>query len=161
VDVNEIMRRVDEDLAAAEAQLRAAQGRVDELATVRDGLRLAVQRYGSVESNGPWQRLTESVERGTTRPFSEITQMEACLRILTELGRPATTQEVLDKLRSHGRPENYEQVRGALAYLLRKKRIKRVGPGLWESPTTTDATNDFAPAVAPARARDTGGDGTG
>jgi hypothetical protein len=45
VDIEALIKRVEMDLETAQAGLRAAQGRVDELLTVREGLRLAAERY--------------------------------------------------------------------------------------------------------------------
>src|ERR1700746_3509514 len=50
VDVEEVIRRVSADLEVAEAQLRAAEGRVNELRAIRDGLQYALQRYGRQEA---------------------------------------------------------------------------------------------------------------
>jgi len=159
VDIEAIMRRVEADLETAQASLRAAQGRVNELLTVREGLRLAVERYSDeLTASGPTS-LTESPaseeqERtetltlvpavtgvgtpgaapsinpstsngaGSALPFR---QADACMILLEQAGRPLTTREVFERMQKAGRPENHEQVRSALTYLKRVRRIRRVG----------------------------------
>jgi hypothetical protein len=130
VDVESILKKVEEDLQAAEAQLRAAQGRVDELRNVRDGLRLAVERYGQ-PALFPGDHGRDAV-RTIIDEWVAMSQSEATLAALRDIGRPATTREVYERMAGAGRPENHEQVRSALNYLKRREVARRIDRGLWE-----------------------------
>jgi hypothetical protein len=145
-----IIKRVDADLASAEAVLRAAQGRVveaqsrvDQLLRVREGLSFAVEHYGAPPSTvDASPSVPVGKDAGTdTHPWLRLSQMDACLAALADFGRPASTSEIHKKLVQAGRPEKPEQVRNAVGYLFRRaKRINRVGRGLWELPPGADIT---------------------
>jgi multidrug resistance efflux pump len=145
VDVESIVSRLDEDLATAEAQLRAALGRVEEaqarvreLQQLRDGFVGTVERYGKaiVAGEAPPSSETEVAEDATgPHPWSALSQADAVLAALAEIGRPAATAEVYEKLAKAGRSEDTEKVRGTLGYLYRRaKKVDRMGRGLWELP---------------------------
>jgi hypothetical protein len=156
VDVEAIMRRVDEDLAEAQAHLRAAQGRVDELTTLRDGFRMAVQRYAPAAAKavsisdvaGP---VTDSV-RVEVRPRVNLGQ--AVEKTLEEFGRPASTREVYEQVGRMGRAETYEQVRSSLHYLeSRQHRVAKAGRGLWELPVPVGVSQNGLTYVGDGRAK--------
>jgi hypothetical protein len=46
MDLEEMLARATAELEAAEAEYRAAQQRLDDLRTMREGMRLAMERYG-------------------------------------------------------------------------------------------------------------------
>jgi hypothetical protein len=73
-------------------------------------------------------------------PWIAISRVNAVLATMAEIGRPASTSEIHDKLKKAGRPENAEQIRNTLGYLYRRtKRIIRVDQGLWELPASAEA----------------------
>lgn len=158
VEVEEIIRRADADLEEAEAQLRAAMGRVNELRTIRDGLRYALQRYGTLRGTAVSESVAEAQAIGPGDQaigHLEGSQTDQVFETLAAFGRPAKTQEVFEKLQAAGAGYTFEQVRNALGYLVRKKKIKRVGRALWEPSESTPPT-DFAPATEAAGASQTG-----
>ena len=150
VDVKAITRRFDEDLADAEAEVRAAQDRVaqaqqrvDELQELRRGFTLAIERYGeaaipageevTAPAEAPKRRSRRSRSKAAPQTSAEPSLADAGLAVLAEFGRPATTDEVYRALVESGRQVKVEQVRSSLGYLEQSaKRIKRVGRALWE-----------------------------
>ena len=149
VDVEAITRRFDEDLADAEAELRAAQDcvaqaqqRVEELQDLRRGFTRAIERYGeaavaageevTAPAEAPKRRSRRSRTKAAPQPSAEPSLADACLAVLAEVGRPATTDEIYRALVESGRQVKVDQVRSSLGYLGRAKRIKRVGRALWE-----------------------------
>ena len=72
MDVNwdEMIHRSTADLTEAEAQLRALQGRVEELRTIREGLMLARQRYGRARTVNVRARQ----ETATLRPRAPLSR---------------------------------------------------------------------------------------
>jgi len=158
VDTETIIGQVDIDLEAAEAQLRAAQDRVQELRTIREGLRLAAQRYGQVQI--PAQPV-DSGAPDADGALTSISQTDRCYNVLAKIGRRATTQEIREKANeTPGHDLGHEQVRNALGYLLRKKRIKRIAPGLWEPLPQIVSVTDFGPADRTAGPTQAGENGT-
>lgn len=145
MDVDELIKRASADLEEAEAQLRAAEGRVAELRTIRDGLRFAVQRYGDTKAAPV--AAPEPAAAVRSAATDEVSQTGLVFNALASIGRPAKTKEVHTKVLTAGRDYTFEQVRGALGYLLRKKRIKRVGTALWEIPAAPPPPQSFTPAV--------------
>jgi hypothetical protein len=148
VDVESIVHHLDEDLAAAEAQLRAllgrveeAQARVSELTQLRDGFVRTIERYGDVaparepDAAEPAE-LPETVSaQAEPHPWLAMSLSDAVEAALREIGRPAARGEVHTRLTKVGRTENAEQVRNTLGYLHRRAhRIDRVARGLWEVP---------------------------
>jgi hypothetical protein len=158
MEVDELIRRATADLEEAEAQLRAAEGRVMELRTIRDGLRFAVQRYGNMPVLGTAPTTSESsADSARLRDGeTEISQTDRVFNTLEGIGRPAKSHEVHAKVQAAGYDYSFEQVRSALGYLLRKKRIKRVGKALWEVPAAWPSPPSFAPAVETAGAGQAG-----
>ena len=157
VDVEAITRRFDEDLADAEAELRAAQDRVaqaqqrvDELQELRSGFTRAIERYGeaaisageevtapgeevTAPADAPKRRSRRSRSKAAPRPSAELSLADAGLAALAEFGRPATTDEIYRAMVESGRQVRVGQVRSSLGYLERRaKRVKRVGRALWE-----------------------------
>ncbi len=150
MDVEAIVRRVDEDLATAEAQLRAALGRVEEaqkrvseLTQLRDGFVRTIERYGEVTPTGEAEASAPAESPGgepVPHPWLALGQTDAVLAALAEIGRPATTTEIYDRLVKAGRTEGPEQVRSAVGYLHRRaKKVDRMARGLWELPGGSDS----------------------
>jgi Ribonuclease R winged-helix domain len=80
---------------------------------------------------------------------------EMVLMVLREADRPLSTAEVREAINASGQQMNREQARSALHYLVRKERISRVGPGLWELPERRSTTS-FGPAGGAAGPNGTG-----
>jgi hypothetical protein len=153
VDFEEMFTRATAELDVAETKLQAAQQRVEELRTIRDGMRLAMERYGPAKPSPPGQDEPEGTKgastgtkvtagtkrrtvrrRQTGRPAPEVSQTDLCIVTLTEFGRPTSTTEIRDRLLENGHSYNPEQIRSALAYLLRQNRVERVTNGVWALP---------------------------
>ena len=158
MNVDEMMRRASKDLEEAEAQLAAAEGRVAELKTIRDGLRFAVQRYGQGQAvEAAEAKMVDPVIRVrpvAPKPSGGTSLGGMVLKVLGDAGRPLSTSEVRESVNALGQQMNKEQARSALHYLLRKERIGRVGPGLWVLPERS--AKGFGPADGTAGPNGTG-----
>jgi hypothetical protein len=145
VDVAQVMERVEDDLAKAEAELAAAQGRVTELRSVRDGFKLAIERYAATslpaakpeprrirpEDAEALRAIRNEAAHAENSRISALRQMDAALWALQTIGRPASTREIYEFLAQAGRNDDYEQVRSATTYLRRRELIRRVTDNLW------------------------------
>lgn len=135
----------------ADAKLRAASGRVDELRAAERVVRAAMERYGRKPDVVLNETTVFEVKSSDQPRWKRLPIMDAARQALVDLGRPATGYEVHDYLVKAGREENYQQVRSALAYAGRKGKIRRVGRGLWETKqSATDPRDSSAPAVTGA-----------
>ncbi len=155
VELQDLIDRATADLTEAEAALAAAEGRVAELQTIRDGLKYALQRYGQAEvaeagkpkadrGEAPAAAVV-STEKPLTGSYGDM-----ALAVLREAGRPLSTAEVREAINARGQNLNREQVRGAVHYLVRRDRISRVGPGLWILPDASKSATSFGPASSAA-----------
>jgi hypothetical protein len=152
MDLDDMLSRADNELAAAEAELEAAQQRVAELRTIQQGVRLALQRYGrgstvvhvpAAEQTTPGDdatakatsRTPQGIRQAGSHPKSEVNQSDLCIETLQEFARPASSAEVRERLRQRGHEYDPEQIRATFAYLLRKERVVRVSPGVWALPS--------------------------
>jgi hypothetical protein len=171
VDLDDMISRAKAEIAEAETQLRAAQAHLGELVTIRDRLREAEQRYAVAPSasarttDGPAQPIAAlpdlpaaglsdaaqhdpAAERHDAGDDlrQDIPQTALIEDALTNFSRPATPLQIRDRLAEDGHDLTREQVRSALGYLLRKKRVARPKPGYWRLPRQT-ATRAPASAV--------------
>jgi hypothetical protein len=153
MDPEEMLSRATAELESAETELRAAQQRVEELRTIKQGIQLAMQRYGhavtlptpslgndaSVPGSGGGGVLYDSstasrLHETTNHAKSVVTQSDLLVETLKESGRPTTSMEIRQRLRQRGHELTAEQTRGGLAYLLRKERVVRTAMGVWALP---------------------------
>jgi hypothetical protein len=164
VDVEAIIQRADEDIADAEAQVRAeigrlqeaqqrvtdAEKRLEELRQLKQGFLQTIERYGKLPTSAdtPEHQPVESPgSEQVPHPWLGLTQADAVLAAMAEIGRPATTGEIHDKLKKSGRPEDAEQIRSTVGYLYRRThRIMRVSRGLWELPASANGAAGHAAA---------------
>jgi hypothetical protein len=157
MDVEILLPKVDADLEAAETQLRAAQGRVDELRRLKESLLYAIRTYGMGQAATQVQprARVESTDAGTTgtaSQWSTLRNMDAAEMALREMGRPADTNEIRRFLEGVGRVLDHQQVKSSLNYLKNRKRVVSVKPGLWDVPredsegTASTAPSDDIPA---------------
>ena len=82
-------------------------------------------------------------EPTASRPI--VNQTDLVWEFVESFGTSATTRQIYDKLTAAGYNLEYEQVRSALGYLRRKKRIVHVGPATWrvpQMPAVKDSTPD-------------------
>ena len=150
MDLDDMLRRADAELAAAETELQAAQQRVTELRTIQQGVRLALQRYGrgstvvpAAERATPGEdaaamatsKTPQSIREAGSHRRSEVNQSDLCIETLEEFARPASSADVRERLRQRGHEYDPEQIRATFAYLLRKERVVRVSPGVWALPS--------------------------
>ena len=160
LDLEEMLRRANEDLERKESEFQAAQARLEasrtqmeELRAMRDGAQKLVERYGDAGS-AAIDGAFGSADPGEASQ-AERAQTDRCLDVLGELGKPTNTAELHQIL-----PDlDFEQVRSAMGYLLRKGRVKRVGKATWALPEWS-LDDDFAPAVYTAGANKAGENGT-
>lgn len=153
MDLDEMLMKSTAELESAEADLLAAQQRVDELRTIQEGIRLAKNRYGEAQpapqnqserlaaaetglSNSKPGAGTSRRRRGrpARRGHPQVSQSEICLKLLADLARPVSSAEVRELLVEQGHAYDAEQIRSAFAYLFRKGKVVRVEPGVWELP---------------------------
>lgn len=163
MDVEAIIHRVDEDIATQQGRVRAAAGRAQEaqrafaeeeerlteLEQIKKGFVLTIERYSDAippaDAGGP-APAESPMSEPEPHPWQALTQAEAVIEALAEIGRPATTAEIYEKITGAGRPEGAEQIRSTIGYLNRRAhKINRVDRGLWELPGEAGTE---APAVA-------------
>jgi hypothetical protein len=67
------------------------------------------------------------------KPIPEVTNTGLCLRALEQLGKPATTREIREKVRELGHQLDQDQVRGSLKYLAGRKDswVENPEKGVW------------------------------
>ncbi len=167
MDPEQMLTRATVELEAAEAELRVAQQRVEELRTIQQGIQLAIQRYGhavalptptledTAHVPSPGGDSGEAVYDPSTSSRvpetmihvkSDVTHSDLCIATLREFGRPARSTEIRERLRQRGKEFDADQTRGTMAYLLRKKRVVRTAPGVWALPEhATAAPNGVSP----------------
>jgi len=141
VNVDEWLAASAAELAEAEADLRAAEQRVAELRTIREGIQLAQQRYGQEEQAGSPVAQSRPAKAGsgagrkTRRKAARRPQRghsDLCYKVLI-----ATTEKQLDqatareKLVEQGYELDAEQVRNGFAYLVRVGRAVRIETGVY------------------------------
>lgn len=134
VDLEAVLARIRADRVKAENQIRTAQSRLDELASMEAHVTAAMR---AAEEYGQGIQATERADR---RPVPEtnwasLTNKEAALKALNEIGRPASTREIYNKLRSVGRTEVFDQVRAALGDLKRRGQLTKASRELWQPPS--------------------------
>jgi hypothetical protein len=156
MDTKAILARVTADLEVATAELQVAQEKVDRLRVIFDGLQLAVEEYetpptaqqttaqtqeDTAENSG---RRDEELHRSSLPGVPDrsakgeaVSQVDLAIAALTALRRPASTHEVQEKIAAAGYDRSHDQVRGALTWLLKTRRVERVAPGTWTLPKTT------------------------
>ena len=162
MDLEDMLSRVTAELDAAEAELVAATKRREELRTIQQGIKLAMARYGgavatptpsagdttppSGSDGGGANVLHDTapashVHAAVNHVKSERNQSDRCVETLREIGRPASTVEVRERLRQRGYEYDAEQIRSTLHYLRRKERVIRTAPGVWAVPDDAAAGN--------------------
>jgi hypothetical protein len=165
MDLDDMLTQSTAELESAEADLQAAQQRVDELRTIQEGIRLAKNRYGQAQASTQGQtappagttpaaspktagsQARRPRRRSPKRGHSPVNQSDLCLALLAELGRPVSSTEARNRLAEQGHTYDAEQIRGAFAYLLRKDKIVRVEAGVWALPPNQNPAGD-SPASA-------------
>lgn len=176
MDIRSTYARAVADLEKTEARLQEVQARVNELRAIRDGLKLALERYEkpledqgaavehlSVEraqADGTAPRRSTSrtpAKRKRRAKGKTVRQTDLALAALKELGEPASTHAVLNSVNATGatgptgQPFTYDQIRGALTWLLRQDKVERPAPATWALPTEeAPSQDDFTPAAGAA-----------
>ncbi len=165
MDLDEMLMKSTTELESAEADLLAAQRRVDELRTIQEGIRLAKNRYGEAQPAPQDQsEPLAAAQAGLSNPKSgggasrrrrgrpakrghpQVSQSDLCLKLLADLARPVSSGEVRERLVQKGHAYDAEQIRSAFAYLFRKGKVVRVEPGVWELPQQQSQASE-APAT--------------
>src|SRR5260370_33173350 len=109
MNLDEMLTRNTAELEAAEAELHAVQQRVDELRTINEGMRLALERYGRASTTEQAQAAprdqgasrAKTAASSTRRPRRKSTkrsqpqegQRQLCLGALARYGEPASSAE--------------------------------------------------------------------
>jgi hypothetical protein len=148
MNLEDLLKQSAEELATAEADLQAAQQKVDELRTIHEGMRLAQQRYGQQIQAVPASqtRTAKASSNAGRRPRRKTTKRsqpslsDKCYQVLVDDKRPASSAEVREILEGQGYVLDAEQVRSAFAYLLRRERVVRVETGVWDLPPDVAAS---------------------
>lgn len=163
----EMVAKAEADLRAADSDAEVAKAEV-ERATAAYGA--ARQHQANMRATLEWLRIQHRdhsmlpatvpevthlrpAKPGRTlfgKPAPRVSQADLCLQALEELGRPATTTEVRDKLAAGGHQYETAQVRSALKYLTRKKDApaESIKPGVWRL-NPRDRAFTFEPNTAP------------
>ncbi|SRR6266568_6642185 len=142
MDLTQMKQRADADLRMAEAEAAVADA---EAAKAEDARAAAHARLAEMRSVSEWIEKQDGSQEpagpGTEprmrfgRPVPGVTQGELCLRVLAEMGRPATAKQIRDRLAEEGREFEAAQIRTALKYLSRKGKVMNAGQqGLWQLP---------------------------
>jgi hypothetical protein len=153
----------DSMLAAAEGDLRKANTNVElreaDLARVRAAHDDALEQQAKMEATVAWLRerargqseepaVIQAAQPvfasapdvtptpgGTLfgKPMPEVTNTGLCLRALEQLGKPATTKEIREKIRELGHELGQDQVRGSLKYLAGRgdSPVENPETGVW------------------------------
>lgn len=163
VTVTEILRRARAQAQEATAAREAAQARAAAAAADADA---AVDHEKAMQAVLAWveQQATEPasppepaaqapppVATRFGRPVPEVTQTELTLRVLEDLGRPASTKEIRDRLARDGHVLSQNQVRSTLKYMARKPDSPvetETGSGVWR--LSRSALNGAGDRRAPA-----------
>lgn len=156
MDLDEMITKAAAELVEAEAQFRAAQERMKELETIRDGLTLAKKHYGSVQASGPAVR-TEADTGSLPGADYERSQTDLVHDALGTFNGTVQVQDIREALAALGHDLSRDQVRNALGYLLRKGRVVRPVAGQWRLP---DPLTDATPAVPAAGVSTAGENGS-
>jgi hypothetical protein len=149
ITVTDLLKRAQAEAQEATAAREAAQARA--AAAVADA-NAAVAHEEATHKTVAWiqQQTTEPaapVERTEQadrvpaptatrfgRPVPEVPQTELCRRVLEDLGRPASTREIRDRLARDGHELSQSQVRSTLKYMARKPSFgveTETGSGVW------------------------------
>jgi hypothetical protein len=121
---------------------------VKELETIRDGFTLAMERYGDLPATAGPEGITSAdpVDPAEEQEPPSITHR--AFTALSGFGRAAKTDEILGKANEDGGENlSHEQVRAALSYLARSKRIERPKAGVWRMNRKEAAPQSPNPAV--------------
>jgi hypothetical protein len=171
LDLKAAHARALTDLEEAEEALVTAQQHVSELRSMVDALERAMQLYEPpvlvAEGSTDAKALARSGETSAAHVTANerlhiadiLTPGEArsivnlSFGALRYLARPASTQEVRETIAKAGGKEFnggkdfiQEQVRSALAWLMKSERVVRVAPGTWAIPKPALPQDDFTPA---------------
>src|SRR5207253_635148 len=134
-------------------RMTAAQRHMDELRAMREGARMLIERYGQAapvvqvaDTGAAVDALsTKRGEAASPEVTQEAPQTERVIDLFKEYRTSLTTKQVGEKL-----PDlSPDQVRSAVGYLKRKKRLVRVGPATWRLPQDA-AVTDSTPTVGTA-----------
>ncbi|MDP9412108.1 MAG: hypothetical protein M3P70_16755 [Actinomycetota bacterium] len=150
--LRELIAQTERPLALAEAEVRAAQERVEKVKAERFGLELALARHlGEPTPSQP----SEATKAAPTDPESfewqRLSRTDASLRVLQQAGRPMHRKELQAELHAHGRDDSLDHMSAALAYLNRSGRVLSKGYGMWVHP---DHDHEEREVIEPQEAED-------
>jgi hypothetical protein len=170
VDLKAAHARALADMEEATAQLEKARERLSELRSMADALERAMELYdrpvlvvegrteaealGAIGISAVTGTANESLRPGDILISDDETPSitNLSLSVLRHLARPASTQEVRETIARVGGRDNLgkdftqEQVRSALAWLMKSERVVRVSPGTWMIRKPAQPQDDFTPA---------------
>ena len=163
VTVNEMLKRAREQAKEATAAREAAQARATAaIADADDAVEheksmLAVQAWVEQQATAPASPAGQAEQAPTPtamrfgRPVAEVTNTELTFRELEDIGRPASTREIRDRLARNGHEFTMMQVRSTLKYMARKPHFgvtTETGSGVWR--LNRSALNGAGDRRAPA-----------
>jgi hypothetical protein len=166
VTVSEILKRARAEAQEATAAREAAQARAAtaiadaDAAVEREKAALAVHAWveqqaiapaAPAEPAEPTGQAPASAATRFGRPVPEVTNTDLTLRVLEDLGRPASTTEIRERLAGDGHELSQTQVRSTLKYLARKPAYgvtTEPGSGVWR--INRSALNGAGDRRAPA-----------
>jgi hypothetical protein len=146
VTVSEILKRARAEAQEATAAREAAQARAAaavadaDAAVEREKAALAVQSWVEQQATAPAPPAEPTGEAPAPvatrfgRPVPEVTNTDLTLQVLEDLGKPASTTEIRERLAQDGHELTQTQVRSTLKYLARKPAYgvtTEPGSGVW------------------------------
>lgn len=127
--IQKLLRETEGPMARAEADLRAAQEKIDKIKAERYGLELVLARLGGDKAPRVEIRTLQETEG-----WRELGRSDAVERVLREAGKPLHRKEVAEILAQYGRRDALDHISAALAYLQRNHRARGKGSGMWVHP---------------------------
>ncbi len=156
--LRELIAQTDRPLALAEAEVKAAQEKVEKLRAERYGLELALARHrGEPAPTQPRATHMEPVSPSDPdiMEWQRLSRTDAALRVLEEAGKPVHRKTLQAELHARGRDDSLDHMSAALAYLNRRGRAISKGYGMWvhpdhdhQEPEATDPQEAEDPAEA-------------
>lgn len=122
-----------EALAALDAELTAAQAKVDRLTLERQGVAAALKRFGYTPSTSPATPGPAAHKEPLPSEARSTAYTSRVLDLLQTAGAPLRGEDIAERL-----DLTVAQVRSAVAYLHRKHRVINVKRGYWQAITDTE-----------------------
>lgn len=119
-----LLKQIDRDIASVDREMKELTDHRQDLQTLREAI-------ATIVLNG--------AKRPKRRQQGE-TRVDALKAIINESDKPLTVDDMLAKLKQHGRGDDDKRlVHSTVSYLARTGAVERVERGLWTKPTGAKA----------------------